>query len=187
MSEMPVALSLSHGGGPCFFMDSQGSPMEQVDKNSKATTDYKQIPSKFPRPSAIVLVTAHWEGDAQEQCVLVTGDARPKLLFDYYGFPAETYKIEYSAPGHPELAKQVVEALSAAGIKSRLDTGKRGWDHGVFIPLKLMYPEADIPIVQVSIHPSLDAETHMRMGEALRVLHESHDKLFDCREWTGHA
>jgi len=119
----------------------------------------------LPTPEAIVIVSAHWE----ETIPTITGGARPPLFYDYYGFPEEAYQITYPAPGNPDLAKNVAELLASAGIKARLDD-ERGLDHGVFIPLKLMYPKADIPCIQISLIRGLDPATHIRLGRALAPL-----------------
>jgi aromatic ring-opening dioxygenase catalytic subunit (LigB family) len=93
------------------------------------------------------------------------------LLFDYYGFPPETYEYQYPAPGHPQLAVRVHDLLTRAGIESRLDV-ERGFDHGVFVPLLLMYPDADIPCIQISLSSSLDAAVHVSIGKALAALNK---------------
>jgi 4,5-DOPA dioxygenase extradiol len=125
----------------------------------------RDYPASIDKPDAIVVVSAHWE----EAEIAITAAAAPPLLFDYFGFPPETYEYQYPAPGHPQLAARVHELLQQAGIDSRLDA-ERGFDHGVFVPLLLMYPEADIPCIQVSLSASLDAGLHVRMGQALAAL-----------------
>ncbi len=95
----------------------------------------------------------------QERQPTVTSDAQPPLLYDYYGFPEESYKIKYDAPGSPQLAQRIADLLKAAGLSCNFDS-KRGWDHGVFVPLKLLYPDADIPIVEMSMLKSLSAEVN---------------------------
>jgi len=117
------------------------------------------------KPEAIVVISAHWE----ETVIAITAAPAPELLFDYYGFPAETYEYQYPARGHPELAERVQGLLQRAGIDSRLDH-QRGFDHGMFVPLMLMYPEADIPCIQVSLGASLDAAEHVSIGRALSAL-----------------
>eukprot|EP00049_Salpingoeca_infusionum_P015748 m.308989 g.308989 ORF g.308989 m.308989 type:complete len:374 (-) comp15944_c0_seq3:1413-2534(-) len=164
-------LFLSHGGGPCFFMNGAGSPFAAVDKDSKVTKQYKQLATKHcpEKPSAIIVVSAHWEGAKGK--IEVTGSANPGLLYDYYGFPKETYApyLTYDAVGNPELASSIVAAMNKADLPATLNT-ERAFDHGVFIPLKLLFPEADIPIVQVSLHSSLDPELHTSMGQVLGKL-----------------
>jgi aromatic ring-opening dioxygenase catalytic subunit (LigB family) len=117
------------------------------------------------RPQAIVLVTAHWETDIPT----VSAASKHPLLYDYYGFPPESYSLEYNPPGSPAVAARVAELLGQAGIPAALDI-KRGWDHGVFVPLLLLRPEADIPVVQVSVVESQDPEALFALGQALAPL-----------------
>jgi aromatic ring-opening dioxygenase catalytic subunit (LigB family) len=113
------------------------------------------------------VISGHWEeGDP----TLNVGP-RPPLLFDYYGFPAHTYRLTYPAPGAPELAGRVRGLLDAAGIASGED-GTRGFDHGVFIPFMLIYPEADVPLLQLSLRADLDAAAHLAIGRALAPLRD---------------
>lgn len=119
------------------------------------------------RPKAILVISAHWEAAA----FTVTGHPQPPLLYDYYGFPPHTYELTYPAPGAPALAKTVAGLLRAAGLPAAIDN-ERGYDHGVFVPLKLAYPGADIPVIQLSLHASLDAGLHLRAGQALAPLRE---------------
>lgn len=114
------------------------------------------------RPDAIIVASGHHEGAVVE----ITSSAAPPMLFDYHGFPQHTYELTYPAPGSPELAGRIVETLAESAIPSRLDPD-RGFDHGVFVPFLLMYPGADIPIVQLSLRADLDAEFHLALGEAL--------------------
>lgn len=125
----------------------------------------KQLPSRLHRPEAILVISAHWE---ESQATLL-GAKTPELFYDYYGFPAEAYTIEYPAAGNPQMAEQVVALLEEAGIDAQIDD-QRGFDHGVFIPLKLMYPEADIPAQQLSLLKGLDPAKHLALGRALRQL-----------------
>lgn len=150
-------LFISHGGGPMPLL---GDPdhQEMVDR----LTD---IASTLRKPSAILVISAHWE----EAVPTVTSGANPPLIYDYSGFPPEAYEIQYPASGEPELAQKVFLALDEAGISARLDN-QRGFDHGLFVPLKLMYPNADIPCVQLSLVNSLGASVHLEMGRALQAL-----------------
>jgi len=118
-------------------------------------------------PDAIVVVSGHHEGSLIE----VTSGAAPPLLFDYSGFPPHTYELEYPAPGSPALAARIADLLSAAGIPHRLDD-RRGFDHGVFVPLLLVYPDAGIPVVQVSLRSDLDARFHLGLGATLAPLRD---------------
>ena len=117
------------------------------------------------RPTALLVISAHWE----ETEFSVTEGLRPSLLFDYYGFPEHTYRLTYPAAGSVELATHIKLLLAEAGIAARGD-GERGFDHGVFIPFKLIYPDADIPIVQLSLKAGLVPGEHIAVGRALEVL-----------------
>ena len=123
------------------------------------------IAAAIQKPSAIVVVSAHWE----ESEATITAHPRPPIIYDYYGFPAESYTLQYPAPGDPELAETLFGKLANNGIAGTLDH-ERGFDHGLYIPLMLMYPDADIPCVQVSLLSSLDPGKHIQIGEALSGL-----------------
>ena len=125
----------------------------------------RNIASTIQRPSTIVVVSAHWE----EPVVRITAHPKPPLIYDYYGFPPESYSIEYPAPGDPTLAEYVVRLLEENEIAAQLDH-ERGFDHGLFVPLLLMYPGAAIPCVQLSLLSDLDPEKHIRIGETLSKL-----------------
>jgi aromatic ring-opening dioxygenase catalytic subunit (LigB family) len=118
-------------------------------------------------PRAILVVSAHW----LEGAFSVTSGARPNLIFDYHGFPPHTYALQYPAPGEPALAARVVELLADAGLPSQQDAS-RGFDHGVFIPMLLMFPGADIPVVQLSLSTTLDPALHLAAGRALQALRQ---------------
>lgn len=148
------ALYIPHGGGPLPLLDDPGHTEMVEYLNSAATS--------IGRPSAIVVVSAHWESERPA----ITAGPSPDLYFDYYGFPPATYEYEYPAPGSTELAASLGSALATAGFDPLLDT-ERGLDHGVFVPLMLMYPDAGIPTVQVSLLDGLDPEDHIRLGQAL--------------------
>ena len=126
------------------------------------------IASTIEKPAAIVVISAHWE----ESVVTVTAHPEPPIIYDYFGFPPESYTIKYPAPGDPTLAADLVEILEQENIAARLDHN-RGFDHGLFIPLLLMYPEADIPCVQLSLLSDLDPEKHIQIGEAISKLARS--------------
>ena len=156
---------IPHGGGPCFFMDWTMGPADTWDEmadwlGSLAGT----LPTK---PKAILVISAHWE----ESVVTVSSHANPPLLYDYYGFPEHTYQIKYPAPGAPDVAQQVQQLLKDAGIACQQNS-ERGFDHGAFIPFKLIYPDADIPIVQLSLNSNLDPADHTALGKALAPLRE---------------
>jgi aromatic ring-opening dioxygenase catalytic subunit (LigB family) len=159
---MPT-LFVPHGAGPCFFMDWQ-----PADTWAPMAAFLGGIAADLPqRPSAILLVSGHWLGP----CFSVTSAAQPSLIYDYHGFPPHTYELSYPAPGSPALAGQVMQLLGRAGIGSAADP-ERGFDHGVFIPLKLIFPDANIPVVQLSLRSDLDPLAHLQAGRALAPLRE---------------
>lgn len=120
------------------------------------------------RPRAILVVSGHWE----ERAFAFTGTAgHPSLIFDYYGFPPETYRLTWPAPGAPWLADRGTELLRTAGLPTAIDAD-RGFDHGVFVPLKVAFPDAEVPVVQMSLHASLDPSLHLAAGKALAPLRE---------------
>ena len=128
----------------------------------------KGLASTLPEiPRAIIVVSAQW----LESTVSITGGQNPKLIYDYYGFPAHTYELEYPAPGDPILAKKVAEVLEHAHITAKIDPS-RGFDHGMFIPMMLMFPQADIPVIQLSLNSNLDPETQLKLGQALEKLRD---------------
>jgi aromatic ring-opening dioxygenase catalytic subunit (LigB family) len=149
----------SHGGGPLPILG---------DPGHRAMVDFMtRLPERLRRPDLIAVVSAHWE----ERAATVLGAEQPRMFYDYYGFPEAAYDIQYPGPGSPELAKKIVTLLGESQIAARID-GERGFDHGHFIPLKLMYPEADIPSIQLSLLRGLDAGAHVALGKALRGLGE---------------
>jgi 4,5-DOPA dioxygenase extradiol len=149
----------SHGGGPLPILG---------DAGHQAMIDFMtEFPSRLRRPDAILVISAHWE----ENAATVLGAKAPPLFYDYYGFPDAAYQIQYPAPGSPEIANRIIEILSANNIPSRLDL-QRGYDHGLFIPLKLMYPDAGIPCLQLSLVRGLSPAAHLALGRALRELRQ---------------
>ena len=158
-------LFVPHGAGPCFFMDWTMGPPDTWDKMRAWLS---QLGSSLGvKPKSIVVISGHWE----EPDFTINSGANPPLLYDYTGFPPETYRIQYPAPGSPELANRIHDLFSQAGIASRYDS-QRGYDHGVFIPLKVIYPKADIPMVQVSLKSGLDPASHIAAGRALAPLRD---------------
>ncbi|GBQ43659.1 DODA-type extradiol aromatic ring-opening family dioxygenase [Komagataeibacter europaeus] len=152
-------LFLPHGGGPCFFMD-------WPDTWDHMAAYLRWVAATLPRrPDAIVVMSSHWETGVPT----VTSGAHPPLIYDYSGFPPHTYQLRYPAPGSPRLAAQVCALLDGAGITSAQDPG-RGFDHGVFIPFMLAFPQADIPIVELSLQRDLNAALEIRTGAALQPL-----------------
>lgn len=163
MTAKQPTVFVPHGAGPCFFMD--WNPADAWDKMAAYLRSIRDTLSE--QPKAILMVSAHW----LEAEFRVTSGTSPELIFDYYGFPQHTYELTYPAPGHPELAQQVVELLRNEGLAAASDD-ERGYDHGMFIPLKLMFPEAEIPVVQLSLRQDMDPEAHLQAGRALASLRE---------------
>ncbi len=155
--EQSRILYFPHGGGPLPLLGDPG--------HRKMIDFLEGITPKLGVPSAIIVISAHWEEDA----ATVTSGASPGLIYDYYGFPEDAYRIAYPAPGSPSLAARMYKLLQAGDIDAQL-TPERGFDHGLFVPLKIMYPDAGIPCVQVSLLRGLDAAAHLRLGAALASL-----------------
>jgi aromatic ring-opening dioxygenase catalytic subunit (LigB family) len=156
---------IPHGAGPCFFMEWTRGPADQWEPMAAWL---KGLVAGLPeRPKAILVVSGHWEAEA----FTVGAGERPPLIYDYYGFPEHTYRLRFDAPGSPALARRVRELIAAAGLPAHEDPG-RGYDHGVFVPLKLVLPEADIPVVQLSLQRDLDPAAHLAVGQALSPLRD---------------
>lgn len=149
--------------GPGFFLKGGSTGFRSMNADSPCAKWYKTFTQKWSKPSAIVIISAHWE---ERDAICVTSGAKHPLLYDYYGFPSHTYELDYPCPGHPVLAGHIVDFLRQGGFQARGDK-TRGYDHGVFIPLKLMYPEADIPVVQVRI-PRCRRRKYVRMESGLK-------------------
>jgi aromatic ring-opening dioxygenase catalytic subunit (LigB family) len=159
------AIFLPHGGGPCFFMDWTWGPADTWN----ATKNFLEgLAATLPDPpKALLVVSGHWE----EPAFMVSSAARPGLIFDYSGFPEHTYRLTWPAPGDPALAARVAELLNGAGLPSAVDS-TRGFDHGVFVPLKVAFPAAKIPVVTLSLATSLDPAQHLSAGRALAPLRD---------------
>jgi aromatic ring-opening dioxygenase catalytic subunit (LigB family) len=156
---------IPHGGGPCFFMD---WPYPSPNPWTSLAEWLRQLPGTLPQPPrAVVVISGHWESEP----VAVNVQQRPPLLFDYYGFPEHTYRLKYPAPGDSQLAADIRGLLSEAGMASTTD-GERGLDHGVFVPFLLVYPNADMPLVQLSLKQGLDPAAHLQLGAALAPLRD---------------
>jgi len=148
---------ISHGGGPMPLL---GDP-----DHYEMVETLKEIAAEVDRPSAILVISAHWEA----RLPTVTSGINPGIIYDYGGFPKEAYEIQYQASGEPLLANSVVNVLKENGIDAVQDE-QRGFDHGLFVPLKIMYPEAEIPCVQLSLVHGLDPDLHIQIGKALQSL-----------------
>jgi aromatic ring-opening dioxygenase catalytic subunit (LigB family) len=153
---------ISHGGGPWPYIED----MRQCFAVTAA--ELTKLPDTLPaKPKAILMITGHWEAPQ----FTVSTSEHPPMNYDYYGFPEYTYHLQYPAPGNPELAKRVRDLLRASGTECAEDP-ERGLDHGVFVPMMLMYPEADIPVVLLSMKSSYDPSEHIKLGEALAPLRD---------------
>ncbi len=159
-------LFIPHGGGPCFFMEPfPGYPPTLWDNMAAYL---RGIPAAIgQRPQAVLVISGHWECPAPT----VLSVENHTLLFDYYGFPEHTYRLTYPAHGSAKVAARVRELLAQAGMPAE-EEHERGLDHGVFVPFKLIFPDADVPIVQLSLLHNLDPEMHMAMGRALAPLRD---------------
>ena len=158
---MPVFF-LSHGGGPWPYVEGMREQYAVTERELRA------LPARLPaKPKAILVITGHWEA-AQ---FTVSTAVRPPMEYDYSGFPPHTYQITYPAPGSPELAARVSALLGGVGVPTRNDA-QRGFDHGTFVPVGLMYPEADVPVVMLSLKSGYDPLEHIRIGQALAPLRD---------------
>ncbi len=147
----------SHGGGPLPILG---------DKSHAAMVAFmQQLPGLLTKPEAIVVVSAHWE----EKVPTLLGSISPSMFYDYYGFPEESYSIQYPAPGEPALADTIADLFRKQDLEVSIDS-QRGFDHGLYIPLMMMYPEADIPSIQLSLTRGLNPVHHLKVGNALREL-----------------
>ena len=150
---------LSHGGGPLPILDDP--------THDKMIQFMKDLPYKIKKPDSIIVISAHWE----EDMITIQSGSEPDMMYDYYGFPEAAYSIHYPCKGDPNLALKIAGIFKENGIVYRLDDN-RPYDHGAYIPLKMMYPNADIPVLQISLHHNLDPLTHLNLGKALRPLLE---------------
>ena len=159
MTALPTYF-LSHGGGPWPYIK------EMAQVFAPLAASLRALPAALPEPPrALLVVTAHWEG---REFLFSSGD-KPGMIYDYSGFPPHTYQITYGAPGEPELARRARSLLTNAGIEASLDDS-RGYDHGTFVPLAVMYPKADVPVVQMSILKNYVPHIHIAAGRALAPL-----------------
>ncbi len=163
LKRMPVTF-LPHGGGPWPFVD-MGLDRTEVEELAGYLRSVRELPKVTPK--AILVISAHWEARVP---TVMTAE-RPPMLYDYSGFPPESYAIKWPARGEPKVAARVRELLGADGIESAEDP-HRGFDHGTFVPLKVAYPAADIPTVQLSLQRGLDPATHLAFGRALAPLRD---------------
>ena len=161
---------------PTLFL-SHGSPMHAVSPGVVGDA-WAALGKRIRRPDAVLIASAHWETSLP----MVTGNPRPETIHDFGGFPQELYEIEYPAPGAPELATRAVALLKNAGITAGID-GCRGLDHGAWVPLRWMYPRADIPVVQLAVQPARGTAHHVALGRALAPLRAGNVLIIG----SGHA
>ena len=154
---------------PIVFIPHGGGPMPLLNEpNHRSLIHFlKNIGAKFGKPRAILVISAHWEAEI----TTISSTANPDLIYDYSGFPPESYQLTYPAPGNPELAHHMNQLMNDHGLAVTTNA-KRGFDHGTFVPLTLMYPLADIPVVQLSLINTLDAQHHIEIGKAIGKLRE---------------
>lgn len=165
-TRMP-SIYLPHGGGPWPWLTGPG--FERFSSGTSPLRAWLEaLPGELPAPPrAILSITAHWEAPV----VTVGSSAAPPMLYDYTGFPDHTYKVTWSAPGSPEVARRVQALLSEAGI-AHGDDAARGFDHGTFVPLAVAWPDASVPTVQLSLVRGLDPAAHLAIGRALAPLRD---------------
>lgn len=150
-------ICISHGGGPLPLLG---------DPSHLAMVDFlSRLPGRLIEPKAVVVFSAHWE----EPICTIQSKAEPRLYFDYWGFPEESYHYRYAAEGNPRLADRLAACLDEAGLPWALDS-QRDWDHGVFVPLMLTYPKGGIPVIQISLCNSLNAQEHLEIGRILSAI-----------------
>lgn len=155
---------ISHGGGPWPYMKDQMPGVWD-----KLESSLKELPGQLPEgPKAILAISGHWE--TREFTVM--SNPSPPMVYDYSGFPEHTYRIKYSAPGSPELAQRVKQLLQTGGFPNAGLDPQRGFDHGVFVPFFVAYPEANMPIVQLSIRADYSPAAHLAVGRALAPLRQ---------------
>ena len=153
---------ISHGGGPWPWIDDMRAALAPLERSLAA------IPSELPEPpKAVLMISGHWEASE----VRVMSAAQPPMVYDYYNFPPHTYQITYPAPGAPALAEKTAQLIAEAGLPVALDDAQ-GFDHGTFVPAYVMYPEANVPVFQVSMLDSYDPGDHVRLGRALAPLRD---------------
>ncbi|MGB2818931.1 MAG: class III extradiol ring-cleavage dioxygenase [Burkholderiaceae bacterium] len=172
---------------PTVFI-SHGSPMHAVEAG-RAGDAWSALGRRLERPKAVLVASAHWETELP----MLGTSRQPETIHDFGGFPPALYRIRYAAPGAPEIAARAAELLKNAGVTAS-SNGCRGLDHGAWVPLLKLFPQADVPVSQISIQPSLDAAHHLRVGEALAPLVDdgvlvlaSGHMTHNLREWIAEA
>lgn len=161
MAKLPTYF-ISHGGGPWPWVP----PMRQMFANLEMSL--ARMPQEIGEtPKAVLMISGHWETPD----FAVMSSANPPMVYDYGGFPPETYQIKYNAPGAPALAQRAADLIAAAGLPTHLDA-KQGYDHGSFVPAYIMYPQANMPLFQISLQHGYDPAAHFALGRALAPLRE---------------
>jgi aromatic ring-opening dioxygenase catalytic subunit (LigB family) len=153
---------ISHGGGPWPWMADWRAMFANLEQSFR-----EMVAGLAEKPKAILMVSGHWEDDS----FAVMSSANPPMVYDYHGFPKHTFEIVYPAPGAPALAERAASLIAAAGLPVRLDAS-RGFDHGCFVPAYVMYPEADVPVFQISLRRGYSPAEHFALGRALAPLRE---------------
>ena len=161
MTRMPTYF-ISHGGGPWPWMPDWRAQFKNLE--ASLVRMVKDLPE---RPKAILMISGHWEDDS----FAVMTSANPPMVYDYSGFPPETFSVQYKAPGAPDLAQKAADLIAAAGLPVRLDA-KQGFDHGCFVPAYVMYPDASVPVFQVSLRHGYNPAEHLALGRALAPLRD---------------
>ncbi|MBI1417744.1 MAG: dioxygenase [Limimaricola sp.] len=161
MTRMPTYF-ISHGGGPWPWMPDWRAMFSNLEES------FRQMVADLPeRPKAILMISGHWEDDS---FAVMTSPA-PPMVYDYRGFPPHTFQITYPAPGAPDIARRAADLIAAAGLPVRLDD-RQGFDHGTFVPAYVMYPQADVPLFQISLRHGYSPEEHVALGRALAPLRD---------------
>ena len=162
MSRMPTYF-ISHGGGPWPWVPDMRKAFEALEES------FIRLPRELPeRPKAVLMISGHWEED---DAFTVMHSAAPPMMYDYFNFPPHTYEVTYPAPGAPALAERIADLIETAGLPTRLDD-ERGFDHGTFVPMAILWPKADMPLVQVSMRANYSPEEHLELGRALAPLRD---------------
>jgi aromatic ring-opening dioxygenase catalytic subunit (LigB family) len=162
MARMPTYF-ISHGGGPWPWVPQMRAKFKALEES------FLRMPGELPaRPKAVLMISGHWE---EAEAYTVMHAAKPPMVYDYFGFPKHTYEVVYPAPGAPELAERVAGLIDAAGLPPQLDD-EQGFDHGTFVPMAILYPQADMPLIQVSMRKHYSPEEHLELGRALAPLRD---------------
>ncbi|UYV37025.1 dioxygenase [Rhodobacteraceae bacterium D3-12] len=162
MTRMPTYF-ISHGGGPWPWIPDMRRAFAPLEAS------FKRLPSELPAPpKAVLMISGHWE---EQDAFAVMHSANPPMVYDYSNFPPHTYEVTYPAPGAPALAERVAAMIDAAGLPTRLDD-TIGYDHGTFVPMAILWPNADIPLFQVSMRSTYAPDEHIALGRALAPLRD---------------